>query len=377
MRKFILVTTLMLTLSFLLLITGMTLIGQGLTYKGEIRYFLQTLNRTTPYSMDAVRGLAYPLHLPFPASQVEWSHNNDYIIVWMGNATYLTEGNTTPLRLLSSNRVYPQWSPDGRHITFETFENSFGRIYLANGDGTDVIAITPDDTTDHGQPSFSPDSTQIAYVRGEDLYLLNLADNHVTQLTQTSEQVESTPYWSPDGQHIAFFWRETLNDNHLGVIDADGQNRHDFANEFDDVLAPYWSPDSTRVSFFVNGADGVEVWIADRVTGEVHRVATGYAQSTLNHGWSSDGENVIIGQFEQFDTMSFRLTLDQRDAETGELISHESNIGQYTVTGVPDATEVALPARDGHGVCIHDLTGDAVRCFPIYNGTPLNFRWLP
>ena len=69
--------------------------------------------------------------------------------------------------------------------------------------------------------TFSPDGKQVAYVRENDMYVENLADNHVTRLTSdgsrtsingTSDWVYEEELdvrkafdWSPDSRHIAFW----------------------------------------------------------------------------------------------------------------------------------------------------------------------------
>ena len=93
-----------------------------------------------------------------------------------------------------------------------------GDLYLLRGDEPlDRLTITPDPEID---PKLSPDGSQVAFVRGNELFCLDLATRTETQLTHGAtdglthglaefmaqeEMDRSTGFWwSPDGSKIAY-----------------------------------------------------------------------------------------------------------------------------------------------------------------------------
>ena len=109
----------------------------------------------------------------------------------------------------------PHWSPDGSQIAFSTWDaRGFRDICTIKSDGTGFHHLT-EDTTDDRYPVWSPDGNQIAFISYRNgisnLYLMNMADQAVNQVTDTPGGVFN-PTWLPDGNQIAviaFEKRET------------------------------------------------------------------------------------------------------------------------------------------------------------------------
>lgn len=96
----------------------------------------------------------------------------------------------------------------------------------------------------------------------EELFIVT-RDGIVEQLTNLANYYEnvvlSSPGWSPDGKHIAFWETDSLNeyqDRKLLIIDVDTKQvtnyclstYHDLYGNFGEVLpAPIWSPDGTQI----------------------------------------------------------------------------------------------------------------------------------
>ena len=114
----------------------------------------------------------------------------------------------------------PTWSPDGRQIAYvhgpsvaSTVASRFGGLFVMNDDGGEARRLTQGraDT----DPDWSPDGREIVFVRGEnlgsftdaadDVYVLDVAAETIRRLTRTPPRVfEAAPAWSPDGSRIAF-----------------------------------------------------------------------------------------------------------------------------------------------------------------------------
>lgn len=127
------------------------------------------------------------------------------------------------------------WSPDGDRIAFtREVEGESGIIetdaYVMNSDGSEQRRLTHD-----GESSFSawlPNGEQIAVARGTDatvmlpvmsIFVLNLDGSGERTLLPPGEDVGG-PVWSPDGSQIAFIRNDDLGDSGIWVMDADGGN---------------------------------------------------------------------------------------------------------------------------------------------------------
>ncbi len=111
------------------------------------------------------------------------------------------------------------FSPDGREIAFSARALSIGEpwstnfdIYLVAADGGGMPKnLTADNPAWDGQPAFSPDGSQLAYVAMEragfeadrfHLVLLNLKSGRKLPLTQNWDRSIGSFAWSPDGKTL-------------------------------------------------------------------------------------------------------------------------------------------------------------------------------
>jgi TolB protein len=197
--------------------------------------------------------------------------------VWIIN-----RAGANPTQVTSSPEVesHPQLSPGGAQIVFEraalsntTFPNSV--LWVMNADGTDPHEVFAPAVPDGGlappsvyrdrDPTWSPDGTQIAFVRDgigipTGILVMN-ADGTDLKVIRSSPQPERlvNPALSPDGTKIAY------SDDLIGpaaqfivVSKVDGSGSFEltkspFHNPFTDVGIfddePAWSPDGKQIAF--------------------------------------------------------------------------------------------------------------------------------
>ncbi len=108
-----------------------------------------------------------------------------------------------------------QWSPSGQELLISAGGDLFW-FRIAAG-GWSQLTATPEAERD---PKLSPDGRRISFRRGHDLYLLELASQKVTRLTDDSSAtlwngeldwvypeelgLETAHWWSPDSKRIAY-----------------------------------------------------------------------------------------------------------------------------------------------------------------------------
>lgn len=154
-------------------------------------------------------------------------------------------------RFWSSSSYDPSWSPDGTRIAFIRDEE----IWLMNPDGTNQKKIS-----DNGlYPAWSPDGTQIAFefcqppTKNSGIFVVNADGTNQQKLTSDGY----SPAWSPDGTKITFF-SGAYNNCRICVMNADGTNQKKLTNSGGCNLT--WSPDGSKIAFVVSETGWETLW---------------------------------------------------------------------------------------------------------------------
>ena len=113
---------------------------------------------------------------------------------------------------LEDKAMYPSWSPDGKQIAFVHDE-----IYVIGVGGQGRKRVTHD-LESKFNPSFSPNGRRIAYDAWQEgfyhIYVVGADGRNRVRLTHNEEH-HWGPAWSPDGQMIAYY---VLDGNRVGNL---------------------------------------------------------------------------------------------------------------------------------------------------------------
>jgi WD40 repeat protein len=367
-----------------LLVIGAHVFGLILPYDGEILYMLRDTSNVsyTPYSVDVLHGLAFQWRKPFRANNVLWSPDYQTIVITelttLGAVTKLLHRREGSAQVLSYSGAIPLWSPDHRQLVFESQTGTTANLYIANGDGTQIQPLTPRDGAAYTQPTWSPDGTQLAFVRDGDLYTISLADQTLHPLLVTPDETEFQPIWSPNGLWLAY-WRLS-SDNELHLIHMVEPHRQqalavDDPNTFDSVFGFVWSPVGEQLVYLEAGSERIHV-IRANTHGTQTVLSTTYPLfGTVGMSWV-DERLLRIYWMEQGNTGTPLFYEDDIDTLTDELVVRYQQ-DTLLPTRSPDGSMTArYTARDG--LCIRaQLSNETLRCIQVQHGTPTNLVWLP
>src|SRR5947209_678458 len=102
----------------------------------------------------------------------------------------------------------PAWSPDGRSIAFQGYDDGAWHIYVIPREGGDAKAITSGDFDDR-EPAWSHDGSRIAFSSDRyggipTIWQVTLGSGEVQRLTSRDGVM---PAWAPNDQEITFISR--------------------------------------------------------------------------------------------------------------------------------------------------------------------------
>ncbi len=242
----------------------------------------------------------------------------------------------------------PQWSPDGRYISFVTARGAASgtegprpQVWLMHADGGEAFALT---SARDGVAGYvwSPDSKSIAYLsldslsreaeaktrrrddprtyegdmRMSHIWVVDVASKTANKITSGDWTVVGPPSWSPDATRLAFLGRPStlLRDERreAWIVTVAGKASEKMPSPANMTIqgTPVWSPDGRTLAFgalledWKPNADGMyprslhntNLFLYDIASKAVkHATSPSFDLSVGQIRWSKDGQRLILG----------------------------------------------------------------------------------
>lgn len=141
--------------------------------------------------------------------------------------------------------------------------------------------------------SVSPDGRRVAMILSfqgnPELYVIDIATNKWTRLTNTQYDVEGQPTWSPNGREIAFV--RGVNSQQIWVIDVATKRERRLTSKGRKNVDPDWGVDG-RIAYL----SGKELFVMNSESGDKHAFAVAAAANWEHPSWSRNGRHLAASR---------------------------------------------------------------------------------
>ena len=274
-----------------------------------------------------------------------------------------------PRQLIDSDSAEDaSWAPDCSKIVY----TKHGSLWVANVDGSGSKRLLQADGGYLAQAAWSPDGTQIAYVRDywdgingqSQLWMVNADGSGKTKLSRGDVQ-ERWPAWSPDGTRIVFEHTSgsgrdangffVNQDRYLVTIDPDGRNRKVLNRGSWSEEAPAWSPGGQLLAFTSTGA--VQLSGAD---GSNRRAIIGGGYWNGGLSFSPDGRRIAFVRGDRTRSAIHIASIDGTD----EQVIFDRDVQALAPRWSPDGQRLlfhTIDAKNRHRIYVAGASGPPVR----------------
>ena len=240
--------------------------GQGrIIYElnGELQVLDTSSNRSTPISISVPNeGLASRPSRISAANNIEsvgLSPKGERALFVARGDIFTAPIEKGPTRNLThssgAHDKWATWSPDGSRIAYISDVTGEEEVYVVQQDG-----LKPAEQITHGgsamryQPEWSPDNKRLAFSdKDGKLYVVTLADRHVTEIADAPHGQIRDYTWSPRGNYLAFSYDD--NPNRFSAVriwnPADGRVTK-VTDDMFNAYNPAWDPQGNYLYFLAD-----------------------------------------------------------------------------------------------------------------------------
>jgi Tol biopolymer transport system component len=261
-----------------------------------------------------------------------------------GTQVWTVWPNGTHLRHVTNvdgDASQPDWSPNGRLLTFEWDTQDAGKVAVMNADGSGLRTLPQTGCEFQGQPVFSADQQRIIYERydcdvDDSLFFQPIGGGDEERLTDAFPDGQTDPNVSLDGRHISYvrFDNGVEFQQALTVADADGSNPRDLLPPSADIgVKQAWSPDNQHLVFTrdanpdpVTGILSANIGIAS-LDGHITMLThfTGGTWSAFVGSYSPNGRRIVF-RLQNNDTGDSWLQVMRTDGSHQHTIFHQDGV---------------------------------------------------
>jgi Tol biopolymer transport system component len=184
--------------------------------------------------------------------------------LWLFN---ITDGSRKRLTQTDEFEGFPAWTPDGKRLTFTKGQDTF----VASGNDFSSSQLFKENAT---SMSWSATGRQ-AFVRNRTLWITDAAGLHDRALLEPDDNPETTvtqPHFSPDSTQVSFIKTTVGLHGKVWVADATtGSTRELVADRWaENPLDTGWLADSKKLVYLTNRSGAYGLWVVDFVTNTLY-----------------------------------------------------------------------------------------------------------
>lgn len=177
-------------------------------------------------------------------------------------------------------------------ITFVSNKGNNKEIGIIDYDGNDFQLVTSSNSLNLS-PRWSPDGDKIAFtsfvMENPDLLILHLKDKKVQRLS-SQQGLNTSPAWSPDGKKIALTLSKDGNPE-IYSVDVKNLKTRRLTNHPSIDSSPSWSPDGREIVFSSDRSGAPQLYLMDSEGGNIRRL-TFEGSYNDSPAWSPRGDRI-------------------------------------------------------------------------------------
>lgn len=212
---------------------------------------------------------------------------------------YLCDADGGSLRQLTRDNsvsLAPNWSPDGRQLTYTAYLKSFPDVYLVDTQSGNRRPFANYPGLNTGG-AFSPSGREVALILSRDgnpeLYLKSLSGGSLTRLSNTKRYAEASPCWSPDGNEICYV-SDQVGSPQLFIVNRSGGAPRRLTSRGSQNVAPDWGPGGLIAYSSLIGGH-FQVCVTDASGAQVKQLTSDGADYE-DPCWAPDGRHIVCGR---------------------------------------------------------------------------------